>query len=39
VIASIDQSAVGEGTGASKKEAEQAAAEDAMKKLGVVCSG
>jgi ribonuclease-3 len=39
VVASIDQSAIGEGTGSSKKEAEQAAAEDAMKKLGVVFSG
>jgi ribonuclease III len=39
VIASIDESAMGEGAGSSKKEAEQAAAEDALKKLGAVLSG
>ena len=36
VIALIDESEVGEGTGSSKKEAEAAAAEDALKKLGVM---
>lgn len=36
VIACIDDVDIGEGTGSSKKEAEQAAAEDALKKLGVV---
>lgn len=36
VLAYIDEEEVGEGTGASKKEAEQAAAEDALKKLGVM---
>lgn len=35
VLAYIDDNEVGEGTGSSKKEAEAAAAEDAMKKLGV----
>lgn len=35
VIACIDEVEAGEGTGTSKKEAEQAAAEDALKKLGV----
>ncbi len=33
VIASIDEAEIGEGVGSSKKEAEQAAAEDALKKL------
>ena len=36
VIALIDEAEVGEGTGSSKKEAEVAAAEDALKKLGVM---
>jgi ribonuclease-3 len=36
VIAYIDEAEVGEGTGSSKKEAEAAAAEDALKKLGVM---
>ena len=36
VIAYIDEKEAGEGTGTSKKEAEQAAAEDALKKLGVM---
>lgn len=36
VIAAVDDIDIGEGTGSSKKEAEQAAAEDALKKLGVV---
>jgi ribonuclease III len=36
VVACIDEEEVGEGTGSSKKEAEQAAAEDALKKLGVM---
>jgi ribonuclease III len=36
VIAYIDDLEAGEGTGSSKKEAEQAAAEDALKKLGVM---
>jgi ribonuclease-3 len=36
VIALIDEAEVGEGTGSSKKEAEAAAAEDALKKLGVM---
>ena len=36
VIACIDDADIGEGTGSSKKEAEQAAAENALKKLGVV---
>lgn len=36
VIAYIDDVEAGEGTGSSKKEAEQAAAEDALKKLGVM---
>jgi ribonuclease-3 len=36
VIAYIDDVETGEGTGSSKKEAEQAAAEDALKKLGVM---
>ncbi len=35
VTACIDEKDVGEGTGSSKKEAEQAAAEDALKKLDV----
>ncbi len=36
ITASIDQLDIGEGRGSSKKEAEQAAAEDALKKLGVL---
>jgi ribonuclease III len=36
VIAYIDGAEAGEGTGSSKKEAEQTAAEDALKKLGVM---
>ncbi len=36
VIAYVDDKEAGEGTGSSKKEAEQAAAEDALKKLGVM---
>lgn len=36
VAACIDDVPVGQGAGASKKEAEQAAAEDALRKLGVV---
>ena len=36
VIAYIDENEVGEGSGSSKKEAEAAAAEDALKKLGVM---
>ena len=36
VLAYIDEVEVGEGTGSSKKEAEAAAAEDALKKLGVI---
>lgn len=39
VIAVVDEVDAGEGTGASKKEAEQAAAEDALRKLGVVKDG
>jgi len=39
VSASIDEQEVGEGKGASKKEAEQAAAENALRKLGVVHDG
>lgn len=39
VVAYIDEVEIGEGTGSSKKEAEQAAAEDALKKLGVVQNG
>lgn len=39
VTACIDEVDVGEGAGSSKKEAEQAAAEDALKKLGVVQDG
>jgi ribonuclease-3 len=39
VTAKIDENDVGEGMGSSKKEAEQAAAEDAMKKLGAVEDG
>jgi ribonuclease III len=39
VIACIDEVDIGEGTGSSKKEAEQAAAEDALRKLGVVQDG
>ncbi|MBS0621131.1 MAG: ribonuclease III [Verrucomicrobia bacterium] len=34
VIVAIDDKEIGEGMGSSKKEAEQAAAEDALKKLG-----
>jgi ribonuclease-3 len=36
VAAYIDEQVVGEGMGASKKEAEQAAAEDALGKLGLI---
>jgi ribonuclease III len=36
VIAYIDEVEIGEGTGSSKKEAEQVAAEDALKKLGMM---
>ncbi len=39
VIACIDEIDIGEGKGSSKKEAEQAAAEDALKRLGVVQDG
>lgn len=39
VVACIDDLDVGVGMGSSKKEAEQAAAEDALKKLGVVQDG
>lgn len=39
VVACIDEVDIGEGTGSSKKEAEQAAAEDALRKLGVVQDG
>jgi ribonuclease-3 len=39
VIAYIDEIEVGEGTGSSKKEAEQAAAEDGLRKLGVIQNG
>jgi ribonuclease-3 len=39
VIAYFDETPVGEGMGSSKKEAEQAAAEDALKKLGVLPDG
>lgn len=39
VIACVDEIDIGEGTGPSKKEAEQAAAEDALKKLGVIKNG
>lgn len=39
VIACIDDADVGEGAGSSKKEAEQAAAEDALRKLGVMQDG
>jgi ribonuclease-3 len=39
VIACIDELDIGEGAGSSKKEAEQAAAEDALKKLGVLQDG
>lgn len=39
VTACIDEKDVGEGIGASKKEAEQAAAEDALKKLEVIQDG
>ncbi len=36
VAACVDEINIGEGSGSSKKEAEQAAAEDALKKLGVI---
>lgn len=36
VVVMVDSVDLGEGTGSSKKEAEQAAAEDSLKKLGVV---
>jgi ribonuclease-3 len=39
VAACIDEVEVGTGIGASKKEAEQVAAEDGLKKLGVTESG
>ncbi len=39
VTACIDEMDIGEGKGSSKKEAEQAAAEDALKRLGVVQDG
>lgn len=39
VTAYIDETLVGEGTGSSKKEAEAAAAEDALKKLGIMKNG
>jgi ribonuclease-3 len=39
VVAYLDEAEVGGGTGSSKKEAEQAAAEDALKKLGVMQDG
>jgi ribonuclease-3 len=39
VIACLDDQDVGEGMGSSKKEAEQAAAADALKKLGVIQDG
>jgi len=39
VVACIDEAEIGDGTGSSKKEAEQAAAEDALRKLEVVQDG
>lgn len=36
IAACIEEVEIGEGTGSSKKEAEQAAAEDALKKLGIL---
>jgi ribonuclease III len=39
VVAFIEESEVGQGTGASKKEGEQAAAQDALRKLGVIDDG
>jgi ribonuclease-3 len=39
VAALIDEAQVGEGSGSSKKEAEQAAAESALRNLGVVSDG
>ncbi len=39
VTACMDELELGEGTGLSKKEAEQAAAEDALSKLGVISDG
>ncbi len=39
VIAYIDEMQIGEGTGTTKKEAEQVAAEDSLRKLGVVFDG
>ncbi len=39
VAAMIDEKDIGEGSGSSKKEAEQAAAEDALRKLGVMDNG